>query len=286
MASRIARPVRTGGIALALALLAIPLSPRPAHACLWNIFELFAPLPPCTVADKPVKYRVGQADNRILVKLAVIAAHIKEVEAEIAGWNNAIGAAKMYENRLVQIYGDLSATPMPSLSFTYQPLGVTSYVRRRPDGTYAVGITPIDLRGVVDSVWGTFHTAANLTRLYALAWARVPSDLSRNVFGPGQLLDAQITALGDYRSSTRPSMDSLTLMGGRIADRYAGRADVAGLSEARISDLAISLSKLRGTVFEANASAIASSLEALGSTAATQRVVDQDRAAATSELAF
>ncbi len=262
------RRVARALVVAAVACLGIVLRPAPAHACIWNFLHWFNPLPPCEVQDDPARWRMHQTNNRILGKLGTIASDVIEIKAEIEGWKAASRTARRFSDQLARTYGDLSANPLPSLAAAYNRTPMANFLQLNANGTFSVGVDPINFRRVADSVWTTYQDSLGLKRIYRKDWED-PARLPKQIFGSGARLEQQIAALGDWETFTRPILDSLSMLGGRTASRYMAHAEVAGLSEARISNLAIALSKLRGTAFEAQGLGLSAKIQAL--TAATEK---------------
>lgn len=255
-------------------VLLLCLSPTPAYACVWNFLDWFNPLPPCTVQDSPSQYRMNEVNDRIRSKLAVIAEEVKEVRAEIAGWKSAVQTARSFQATLVRTYGALSANPLPSLLAAYNRTPMANFLKIQPNGTFTISTTPFSFRQIADSIWTAFQDTTSLVHLYRKAWATTTA-LPGLVFRDGTLLEQQVTALGDYETYTRPILDSLAAIGDRTAQRYAGHAEVMGLAEAHISNLAATLSHSRSTAFEAQTQSLSAKIQALTAATDKRRALDQ-----------
>lgn len=286
-AAGVLRALRGLGIRFACVVLLLAGSASAAHACLWSVYNWFLPLPPCYVSDELSLYRNQQETVRVLGKLPTIALQIKEVRTEILQWRQAYRTARLYRDELAQAYGDLITDPLPSLEARFNRTPVGKLIRLAQNGTFVLLDTSaagIPFRRVADSVWGHFADSLEMGKLYR-RWNRL-ADMPRNVYQTGGRLEEQLVALADWERFSAPIVDSLQAIGARTAARYVGQADVAGLSEARISQLSAALTRLRGTAFETQARGISAQVQAVATASKRQRLIERAMQRNTAFLRF
>jgi len=253
-----------------LALLLLMGAAQPAHACYWRLSDFFEPLPPCPVADNNTTHRVQEENARIMAKLVTVASHLQEVAAETVAWDGAMGTAVDYRDLLLRTYGDVSTNPLPSLSASYAQTPVAAYVAIGPDGSFHPVNIALGMRQSLDSLSRAFADSTNLQHLYAEE--RMPITRSAlEVHQNAQRLNQQIVALATYRTATRPVLDSLQRMGGRLGTRYQNVSTGGAKAEADLSDLQATMARLRGTAFSTQAAAIQARVQALTAANATAR---------------
>lgn len=254
-------------------------SVTPAQACIYNLTDKGSPIPPCKVEDIPGAQRMRQLNSRLSAKLAVVAQQVRFAQQEIAAWQSTYETTRNYVDEMQQIWGDLTADPLPSLVSTYNrhsPLN--RYVTLTPGGKPEM----VDLRAAGDSVLAAIETSA--LAFYEESRDRAESSVMRyenRLESTAAHIERELGAMADYRQYATVIQDSLQAVGDRLASRYEGVSSSAGLSEAKISELTALFAQLRGTAFELEGASVAARLQALeGARDAAVRAADASTAMA------
>jgi hypothetical protein len=232
-------------------------SARAAHACVWNPAHDFLPFPPCKVEDQKAFQRAVQTNVWIAGKLSVTAMKIMEVKREIEAWQRAYGEARAWEEQLRRVYGELNTNPLNSMVAEYnRTTRFALYAPLQRDALGRLEFRLLDVGAAADSIFQALGDTTDLRRMWGTAWTPALKGSANRVALNSEMLERQMVSLMDHRMVTRAVSDSLQAVGNRTAARYEGDTGTEGNAEAQITNMSATLTRLRGTTFEAQAEAV------------------------------